>query len=288
MRGVSSDRTKSPSRERSVRSMSFELEDKRQRRCKSPMPSIAMATTCVKLCSGIPKALVKNAIVTHNGSGGVLDMDNYSINEKPFFPTYLAKDTSIIGIVLMRTRTQGISSKASPQVRASPIFRSENILSTPNDDISMTVVMSVVDKNELILDEGMDCCFGRTLDWFDRDRNHNILFHSSFFAYLTFDLSVLEQKNYTAGNGATIYFGDYVKAWANLFIRAQPHQLNHVPFSYPTNQHWVYAFISKGERKVFLTDSMGASENILFVFDRLLAFVEACMKFGNLVDPRSK
>ena len=30
------------------------------------MPSIVMATTCVKLSSGIPKALVKNAIVTHN------------------------------------------------------------------------------------------------------------------------------------------------------------------------------------------------------------------------------
>ena len=65
-RGVSSDRTKSPSRERSVRSASFEPEDKRQRRCKSPMPSIVMATTCVKLCSGIPTALVKDAIVTHN------------------------------------------------------------------------------------------------------------------------------------------------------------------------------------------------------------------------------
>ena len=63
--------------------------------------------------------------------------------------------------------------------------------------------MSVVDKNELILDEGMDCCFGRTLDWFDRDRTHNILFHSSFNACLTFDLSVSEQ-NYTAKNGATI------------------------------------------------------------------------------------
>ena len=33
------------------------------------MPSIVMATTCVKLCSGIPKALVKNAIVTHNIAG---------------------------------------------------------------------------------------------------------------------------------------------------------------------------------------------------------------------------
>ena len=226
------------------------------------------------------------------GSGGVLDMDrdsrnfNYRINEKPFFPTYLAKDTSIIGIVLMRTRTQGLPSKASPQVRASPKFRSENILSTPYGDISMTVVMSVVDKNERIQDEGMDCCFGRTLDWFDRDRTHNILFHSSFFAYLTFDLSDPEQ-NYTTKDGATICFGDYVKAWANLFIQAHPHQLIHIPISYPTNQHWVYAFICKGERKVFLTDSMASSENMLFVFDRLLAFVEACMKFGNLVDPRS-
>ena len=133
----------------------------------------------------------------------------------------------------------------------------------------------------------MDCCFGRTLDWFDRDRTHNKLFHSSFFfAYLTFDLSVPEQ-NYTAENGATICFGDYVKAWANNFIRAHPHQLIHIPISHPTNQHWFYAFICKGERKVFLKDSMAVSENILFVFDRLLAFVEACMKCGNLVDPRS-
>ena len=65
-RGVSSDRTKSPSRERSARSTSFERDDKRQRRCKSHMPSIVMATTCVKLCSGIQTALVKDALVSHN------------------------------------------------------------------------------------------------------------------------------------------------------------------------------------------------------------------------------
>ena len=111
-------------------------------------------------------------------------------------------------------------------------------------------------------------------------------FTTVFFAYLTFDLSIPEQ-NYTAENGATICFGDYVKAWANNFIRAHPHQLIHIPISHPTNQHWFYAFICKGERKVFLKDSMAVSENILFVFDLLLAFVEACMKFGNFVDPRS-
>lgn len=110
--------------------------------------------------------------------------------------------------------------------------------------------------------DGIDNCFGRSpFDyWFARDRYQNNLFHGVFFpSDLTFNLSFPDQ-NYTIRIGYSHYLINY---------------------------HWVYAFIIKGERKVFIMDSTSKNEKVLYISEFMQAFVEVCLIIGGVVDPRS-
>ena len=72
-----------------------------------------------------------------------------------------------------------------------------------------------------ILGEGMDCCFGRTLELFDYDRIVITTYSSIAVFFCIFDLwSKCSWAKLHRREWGNYLFCDYVKAWANLFIRA--------------------------------------------------------------------